>query len=259
MQMSFDLALTLFWSKKIAAALVLPPLGPLLLICAGLWLIARRPRTGRALAWSGVALSLAFATPASVKLMLRGLETAPPVTLEALAGADALVVLGGGKRHHAPEFGHETLNRLSLERVRYAATLARRSGLPVLVSGGAPQGDIPEATLMQEVLEQEFGVPVRWAERASRDTRENARYSAVLLQAEGIRRIALVTHAAHMPRSVAEFETAGFEVIAAPTAWLSGPAGQVRVLDFLPGASAAYAGWFAAHEWLGRLAYRLSR
>lgn len=257
--MAFDLALALFWSKKLLAAAILPPLGPLLLIVAGLLLLRRRPRGGRVLAWSGVAISLLLATPASVGWLVRGLEHTPPVSDEALREAQAIVVLGAGKRSHAPEFGGETLNRLALERARYAALLARESGLPLLISGGAPTGKAPEAVLMAAMLEREYGVAVRWTETASRDTRENARFSTALLRADGVERIALVTHAAHMPRSRAEFEAAGLQVIPAPTAWLGGPDTGLEAADFLPGANAAYAGWFAAHEWLGGLAYRLKR
>ncbi len=257
--MDLDLALVLFWSKKLLAAAILPPLGPLLLIALGLLLLRHRPRAGRALAWGGLAIALLLITPASVGWLARGLEDSPPVSAAALGDVQAIVVLGAGKREHAPEFGGETLNRLALERVRYAALLARRTGLPLLVTGGAPTGAVPEASLMAEALEREYGVTVRWTEGASRDTRENARFSAALLQASGVRRIALVTHAAHMPRSRAEFEAAGLAVVPAPTAWLSGPDTGLEALDLLPSANAAYAGWFATHEWLGRLAYRLSR
>ncbi|THF62935.1 YdcF family protein [Pseudothauera nasutitermitis] len=257
--MSLDFALLLFWSKKLLATLLLPPIGPLLLIAAGLLLTARRPRAGRVLAWSGLAIAVLLTLPAGSALLLGGLEARAPIGAAELERAEAIVVLGGGRRDNAPDFGGETINRLTLERVRYGARLARQSGLPVLVSGGAPGGGIPEATLMRQALEEEFGVPVRWAERASLDTRQNAQFSAVLLHAAGVRRIALVTHAAHLPRARAEFEAAGLEVIDAPTAWLGFPGGTPRALDLLPGAGAAYASWMATHEWLGRLAYRLSR
>jgi len=257
--MDLDLALVLFWSKKLLAAAILPPLGPLLLIAVGLLVLRQRPRAGRALAWSGLAIALLLITPASVGWLARGLEDSPPVSAAALGEAQAIVVLGAGKREHAPEFGGETLNRLTLERVRYAARLARRTGLPVLVTGGKTSGELAEAVLMAAALEDEYGVEVRWIEHAARDTRENARFSAALLQAAGVRTIALVTHAAHMPRSRAAFEATGLNVVPAPTAWLSGPDDDLALLDFLPNANAAFAGWFAAHEWLGRPAYRLSR
>lgn len=254
--MTPDSGALLFLLKKTVAHLILPPVGPLCLIVLGLLLLRHQKRLAATLMWAGVAATLWVTQPHSVSLMLRGLEVDPPITLAQLEQAEAIVILGGGKRHYAPEYAGETLNRLSLERVRYGARLALASGLPVLVTGGQVYGDAAESDLMQGVLEQEFNVPVRWNEAAARDTRENARYSAALLREAGIRHIALVTHAVHMPRARAEFEAQGLQVTAAPTAWLGGPGG---VTGWLPDAHSAYAGWIATHEWLGRLAYALSR
>ena len=259
--MQFDISALLFSLKKIVAALVLPPLAPLLLIVLGLvLLLLRRPRAGHTLAWLGVAATVFFSSGYTVNWLARTLEPPTPISAEALIRAQAIVVLGGGRRHYAPEYaGGETVNSRTLERMRYGALLARRSGLPVLVSGGNPTGNRPEATLMSEVMAQEFGVPVRWAEGASRDTRENARLAAEDLRAAGITRIALVTHAAHMRRASAEFVAQGLEVIPAPTAWLANDEPPDFGITILPNAASANAGWFAWHEWVGNLAYRLSR
>jgi hypothetical protein len=35
------------------------------------------------------------------------------------------------------EYGGDTLGRLTLERVRYGARVAKKTGLPVLVAGGS--------------------------------------------------------------------------------------------------------------------------
>jgi len=254
-----DLPHLLFWAKKLVATLILPPVGPLLLTAAGLLLIRRRPRLGWALAWGGVVVTLLLSTPASVGVLLRGQEDTPPLAMDAARDARAIVILAAGQRRSAPEYGGATLNRLSLERLRYGARLARGTGLPVLVTGGAPGAEIPEALLMKDALEQDFGLQVAWTESASLDTRDNARNSTALLKEAGITRVLLVTHAAHMPRAAEEFRAAGLEVIPAPTAWLGDPDGTPEPADFVPSASGAYAGWFAAHEWLGRMAYRVSR
>ncbi len=257
--MPFDIPLILFWLKKIVAMTVLPPLGPLLLIVLGLWLARRRGGKGLGLAWLGVALTVIVSTPATTDLLLDRIEPPPRAATNRFGGAQAIVILGGGQNRNAPEYGGATVNRLTLERLRYGARLARGSGLPILVTGGAPTGEVPEASLMKTALEEDFRVPVKWTESASRDTRENARFSAALLLGRGIRHVILVTHAIHMPRAEAEFRAAGFEVTPAPTAWLGGPGGQEAVLDFVPSPGAAYAGWLATHELLGNLAYRLSR
>ncbi|KAB2966173.1 YdcF family protein [Zoogloea sp.] len=258
----------MFLLKKILSTLVLPPFGPLLIILAGLVLGRRHPRTGRLLAGTGLVVSILLMTPASVGLLLADLENYPPITDDALAQADAIVILAGGMRSHAPEFGEGTVNSRTLERIRYGARLAHKSGLPVLVSGGAPLGRTAEAEWMKVSLQEDFGVAVRWVEDRSLDTQDNARFSARILQPEGYRRIALVTHAAHMRRAEAWFRSAGFEVLPAPTAYLTDPRADgpddtglgatSRFLQAAPSMSAAYAGWYAIHEWLGLLAFRLN-
>lgn len=257
--MPFDLATLLFWLKKLVSVLAVPPLAPLILIALGLLLLRRHRRTGLTLAWGGLALALALSAPYPVSLLLRPLENTPPVTLAAVNSAQAIVILGGGKRTHAPEYGGEAVNRLTLERLRFGARLARDSGRPVLVSGGLARDGVPEAELMRATLETDFGVIPRWIESASRDTRENARLSAAQLKAAGVERIVLVTHAVHIPRAQAEFESQGLQVVPAPTAWLGGDPASGDIPSVLPTANAAYAGWIATHEWLGRAAYRITR
>ena len=249
----------LFELKKLLAFLILPPLFPLILIVIGLSLINRYRKLGIRIAWFGVLVSALLIFPASVSWLLGGLETAPPLDTDSIESAQAIVIVGGGTRGYAPEFGGPTVNRLTLERLRYGAKLAKETGLPILVSGGAPTGGIPESQLMQHSLETDFATSIRWREDNSRDTRENARLSAPLLQADGINTILLVTHAAHMTRTREEFESQGFQVIPAPTAWLGHPGGGESVLYEVPTGISAFAGWFAAHEWLGLIAYRLSR
>lgn len=256
MPFELDPDLILLWAKKLVSLAVLPPLAPMLIILLGLWMARRGRRGGLRVAWLGLALMVLLSTPASVAWMLSGLETAPPLTMEQARRAQAIVILAGGQRRYAPEFGGPTINALSLERLRYGARLARQTGLPVLVTGGTLREQRAEAELMREALEQDFGIAVKWTEPASRDTRENARNSARTLAGTAFKRILLVTHAAHMTRAQQEFSAAGFEVIAAPTAWQSAPQDEeLELRDFVPTPRAAFAGWYAAHEWLGRLAY----
>jgi uncharacterized SAM-binding protein YcdF (DUF218 family) len=249
----------MFYLKKLLALLILPPLGPLLLVAAGLLLWPRRPRLGRTLAWSGVALTLLLITPYTVGLLAEPLERIPLPDGAALRQAQAIVILGGGRSRNAPEYGGETVNRLTLERLRYGVRLARAGDLPVLVSGGAPSGGTPEALLMRDALERDFALRVRWTESASRDTAENANFSARILRGEGVTRVLLVTHALHMRRARDEFEANGLQVIPAPTGFVHGKGGSEAFFGALPSASSAYAGWLASHEWLGNLFASLRR
>lgn len=249
---------TMFWLKKIVSVLILPPLGPLLLAAIGLLLLPRRVRLGMVLAWSGVLSALGLSAPFVVSALVGPLERTPVLDLSAARSAQAIVILSGGKRSNAPEYGGETVNRLTLERVRYGARISRQTGLPILLSGGAPSSGIAEALLMRDALERDFGLRAHWTEAASRDTRENARYSAEILKRAGMQRVVLVTHAAHMRRAQAEFAQAGIETVAAPTGFLGGSgAGNTTVFDYLPSAASAYAGWITAHEWLGNLARKV--
>src|SRR5438876_7691376 len=152
----------------------------------------RIPRAGRIVAWTGILLLLALSTPMVAFLLLRLVDTSPPLDVQRARDAQAIVILGGGIRRHASEYGGDTLGHLTLERVRYGAQVARTIGLPVLVTGGSVFGGEPEAKLMREALEREFYVPVRWAETRSRNTHENALQSAQILRAERISRIVLV-------------------------------------------------------------------
>lgn len=253
--MPIDLTLLAFWAKKILALFILPPSGPLLLIGLGLML-----KRWRALAWLGWSYALIASLPVTVG-MLAGIVEPPPVAVrrDAVAQTGAIVILGSGVRSRAPEYPDgETVGRLALERLRYGALLARESGKPVLVTGGAPRDGIIEAVQMRKVLEEEFGVPVRWAESQSLDTRDNANFTAQILRSAGIDSITLVTHATHMLRARRAFEAAGLRVTPAPTVWMHNPDPDVEWGDFIPSARAAYDGWFAVHELVGNLAYRLS-
>jgi uncharacterized SAM-binding protein YcdF (DUF218 family) len=249
----------MFYAKKILALLILPPFGPLLLIALGLLLRRGWPRLGGSLAWSGLLLSFLLVTPYTVNILAQPLEDVPVPDAAALRQAQAIVIVAGGRNRNAPEYGGETVNRLTLERLRYGARLARASGLPILVSGGTASAGTAEALLMRDALERDFGLRVRWTESASRDTAENGLYSARMLRAESISRVLLVTHAAHMRRAKAEFEEAGLAVIAAPTGFVHGDGGNDTFFSTLPSAGTAYAGWMITHEWLGNLSATLRR
>src|SRR6185503_12994386 len=180
----------------------------------------------------------------------------PPVfDIAAAKSAQAIVVLGGGARRYAAEFHGDTLSPLTLERIRYAAIVARATGLPVLVSGGAPQGGAAEAALMRAALEQEFGVPVRWVEAQSRNTHENALLSTATLRAAKITRVVLVTHAFDMRRATAEFAAQGINIVPAATG-LTTPHG-VNWRDFVPQFDAFSASYYAVYEILGNAAMTL--
>jgi uncharacterized SAM-binding protein YcdF (DUF218 family) len=248
-----------FWGRKLLGTLLLPPVGPLLVIAAGLRLASRRwRRTGLALAWAAWSLLLVLSVPwvaAALSLAVGGVGG--PVSGQDLARGEAIVVPGGGTRGPAPEYGNgRAPTILTFERVRYGATLARRTGLPVLVTGGGRAGDEPEGALMARMLADDYGIGVRWTETRARNTYENARFSAELLKAAGVSRVVLVVHGVDARRSVREFRAAGLEVIAAPTVIPS--LAVDSPWNFIPGMSALSGSWLALYELLGNVAMTLA-
>lgn len=241
--------LPMFLLKKLLSAWLLPPLGLLVLALLALCWRGHR-RSGRIVACCALALALCLSLPFVTERISRPLEGAS-ISAAQLRSVQAIVILGGGVHLGAPEYGGDTLSRYSLERVRYGARLAHESKLPVLVSGGSVYGGQAEANVMKLVLENEFGVPVRWTEAQSRDTAENALYSAKMLKAANIQRIALVTQAGHMSRATAAFEKLGLHVVPAATGFT--PQGASLFESLLPSMGALERSANAIHEWVGAL------
>ncbi|WP_296752392.1 YdcF family protein [Thiobacillus sp.] len=241
---------------NLIAAALLPPLSLVILLAAGLILNRRRPRLAMSLILLSAASLYALSTPWVGGLLQKTLEISRPVDFAALTDAGAIVVLGGGRRLAAAEYDSDTVNGISLERLRYAAFLHRASGLPILATGGKPGGGtLAEGRIMQRVLHDEFGVAARWIEEASLTTWDNARLSAPLLKASGVRRIVLVSHAWHLRRAVPLFEAQGLEVIPAGIQFASTDLDDV--FDLLPTPAGLRDSSFALHEWLGILWYKL--
>jgi len=246
--------------------LILPPASLFLLIAVGLALWPWRPRLGRILAGTGLALLALLSTTAGASLFVAPLERLTrPLQVPERAGAQAIVVLAAGRLTNAPEYGGRDIpDYLALARLRYAAHLQRRTGLPVLVTGsnGASGVDpaaadraYSKADAMATALREDFGVPVKWIEPRARDTGENASYSAALLRADNVGRILLVTDAMHMPRARAAFERAGMAVVDAPTMFYSEQADGLG--GWVPSAEGMRRSWYAVYELVGLLWYRV--
>ena len=210
--------------------------------------------------------TLVLSTPFVARLMYDDLETYPPLapaTLpKAAAGAPmAIVILSAGMRELADEFGDEfhnqALDGFSLERVRYGAFVAHKTGLPILVTGGDPYpGGISLAQLMALTLETDYGVRPQFVESQSTNTAENAILSAEILKRAGIGRVMLVTHAWHMKRAVAAFEANGLSVTAAPTSFYY-PARSGVIDGLSPNFGTLRMSLYAVHEIIGRIWYRV--
>jgi uncharacterized SAM-binding protein YcdF (DUF218 family) len=236
--------------KPLLSVLVQPPASLLLLIVLGLWLMRRRPRLGGGLillSTAGLWLMCCVGTanwlqdavlrppPAltgtQVRALLRnpGNLTQPPT---------AIVVLGAGRHRLAAEYGTANLTQHAMVRLRYGVWLARHTGLPLGYAGGvgwAQIGERSEAETAAQIVQDDYGLPLRWTESRSRDTRENADRLVPMLDSAGIKRIVLVTHASHMPRAMRAFRDAagkGMTLVPAPVAAVTRD--EQPMLDWLP-------------------------
>lgn len=235
------------------SSVLLPPTSLIALTLLGVLMLKRRRTTGVTLIVCSQLLLAALSTPVVANALGRSLEP-PPVLIEQIKRAQAIVVLGGGRNLASPEWGGETVNDYTLRRTRYGARLARETGLPVYVSGGKPTGgQLAEGTLMRELMAREFNEPVKWVDAAAETTREQALVVARDLKAQQIGRIALVTDAVHMPRAQRAFELAGLAVISAPTGYTAQR--PFAPYQLIPGPAALRQSHVALREWASQLHY----
>lgn len=243
--------------KPLLTALLLPPAGPLLLALLGLLLMGRRWLGGAIVSLLGIGM-LWFLSCNAVGIGLAHslLPQVKPLDVRSaeLAGVQAIVILGGGVLGRAPEYGVAQPSASTLERVRYGAWLARKSKKPLAFAGGVGwaglrMGTPPEAEVARIVLHDDYGLDLRWADGRSRDTAENASRMAEAMRGDKIQRIALVTHAWHMPRARAAFEKAGFQVTPAPTGFVAPR--ERALLEWMPSVHGLELSRQVLHEWLG--------
>lgn len=231
--------------KTLLKSLVFPPIGPLLLAFAGVCLMKRRPRTARLCLMLGLGALWLLSTAVVADALTALVERYPPVNLRSASAAQAVVILGGGgQRANAPEYGGPAADPTLLERLSYGAYMARKTGLPILVTGYHV-----EAAAMQATLLRTFGIEARWVDAEAYDTFENARNAVRLLKADGVQRIVLVTSTTHMSRAAQEFSAAGAEVVPAPVGMLSER--ETGIYRYLPNTDALGRSDAAINELLG--------
>ena len=218
-----------------------------------LWALGRK-RSGAWLAGAGSVWLFVWSTPLASHWLCAQLEAPyPALELRAIPPAEAAVVLGGAVR--AASAGRPFVDlSASTDRVWHAARLYHAGKAPLLVlSGGDDRAtsEMSEAHAMGKFL-AELGVPTQalLLEENSRNTAENAAFSARLLQQKGIQRVLLITSAMHMPRALAHFQAQGLEFV--PVAIdQTGPMSQRGVLAWLPDAGALERSSRAMKEYVG--------
>ncbi|WP_440201754.1 YdcF family protein [Actinobacillus pleuropneumoniae] len=234
---------------KLITAIILPPFNALILWIFSLFL---HKLQFKKLSYFCTALGMTIlyicSTPYFSHQLIQAVTFSEKLTIEDYKKAQAIVVLGGGVRNSHELFGRYTIAAAPLERMRYAAYLHKQTGLPILVTGGSPEGREPEAKIMAQELHDFFNVSVKWVESASNTTEQNAILSKAMLKQESIDRIILVTNQWHMKRTKMLFEREGFNVLAAGTT--AHQALDIGILPFIPQAQALQNSSIALKEWI---------
>jgi uncharacterized SAM-binding protein YcdF (DUF218 family) len=237
--------------------IILPPSFNFILITIGLC-FKQNKILSRIFLYSGSLTLLLFCTPSFSDYLLKGLEKYPALIPPVVVNKEqAIVVLGGGTDLKRKEFGREIDGTGTLQRIHYTAFLYRQVNLPILVTGGILNSHITsEASVMSTTLVDSFNIKVKWKEDRSRNTAENAIYSAAILKENEIDSIYLVTHASHMPRAVMMFEKEGINTTPAPTIFTA----DVMTPgwpNYIPSLSALLKTRKALHEYTGIIWYKL--
>ena len=171
-----------------------------------------------------------------------------------------LVALGGGTAGHvgfttafAADDGGEVFDEVACSESGVMGVLATEGAEVEFVAiVHDEEGGLGEVKLFEAVDEflQEVGRTVEGVDEVAGETSIFGE-----LGKEGISRVAVVTHAWHMPRAIEVFEAAGLSVLPAPTIRATPPANFRDAI--MPRSRSFRDSSWAIHEWVGRLWYRL--
>jgi len=235
---------------------LVPPNLFILLALVGVLAAWWRKPVGLAVATGAIGCLYLVSMPLVAGVLMRSTETIAngEPALPTGTSPGAIIVLATDARYNDGE--PEAVGPLTLERLAEAARQQRRLGLPILVSGGPP--DHPEtslAALMSKALAEDFNVPVEWREDRSRNTFENASFSAAILRQAGIRSALVVAHPWDMARALWSFRAVGYPVVPLPT--FENHGWSIPALSFLPQIPALKDSYYALHELIGLGWYRV--
>ena len=248
---------------KLIKPLVAPLTLSLVLWGAGALIYWRRSRAvGLWCGVGGIGVLLVFGNGLVADALLGSLENDYPAMAPAdTPRADVVVVLGGITYPALPPLVRPDVGP-AFDRLLHGLRLLRAGRAPrVMLSGGGIrflQGSVRSEAQRLRDMALEYGAEpdALILEERSRNTYENALFSAELMRERGWERALLVTSAAHMPRAVGCFRTQGVEVIPAPADFQVVPR-PLTPDRLLPTSSALDASSSALKEYAVTLAYRM--
>lgn len=253
----------MFIASKLLALLTQPLWWVIALLVFACFVGRRRPFLAQGLVGTALTLLLLLGWQPLPELLIRQLESrhaefAPQAPLQDYAGA---IVLGGGTASgHVAQAHIQPLVTDSAERLTTPVVMLRYNPhLRLVYTGGEGEwsGVGPSEAERARQFFDSMGLSSAQViyESASRNTYENAVLTAQLPQIDKTQRWLLVTSAFHMPRSMATFAKAGWNVTAYPVDFRTGTDTPWLRYSLREGLT----DWqLALHEYLGLLAYRIT-
>jgi len=219
-------------------------------------------RSGQLLALGCLAILLVIAAAPAGALLIAPLENRFPAPPADAPPPDGIIVLGGAIDEDISMARGQTTFDEGAERLTQAAILARRyPSARIVYTGGSnsllgrPSTEAEQARNLLVAM----GVDAEriTLETRSRNTDENARFTAAIVHPQSDQSWFIVTSAFHMPRAMGLFRKAGFAAIADPVDYRTVDGrGDWRLNVNLPHGLVLFD--LAMHEWIGLVAYRFS-
>jgi uncharacterized SAM-binding protein YcdF (DUF218 family) len=218
-----------------------------------LGIVLWRTRAGNILRATAAILLVVIGVLPTSWLLVTPLEQRFPIP-ESLDPVDGIVVLAGAENPELSEQYAQPQLNANADRLTTFLVLAHRFPAARLVHSGdtglASQSDVARELLLGAGIDAARIV----FERRSHITCESPGATRELVAVDPAERWLLVTSAMHMPRAVACFRAAGWEIIPYPTDFTVGRDGFSLSLDLVGNLGGFDA---AVHEWLGLVYYRL--
>ena len=214
----------MFYLSKIVWAFLQPSSLIAVVLAAGFILAVRRKRSALPVLFCGIALYLIAGFSPLANWLLIPLESRAEIgSADPIDGVAGIIVLGGAANGARESGDRRVILNDAADRMIEALRLAlQHPDVQVIFSGGSgeffPIGSRePEAELARRFFEGFKIAPPRLRlEDRSRNTLENAVFTAELVKPQRDQRWVLVTSASHMPRAKALFEAQGFHIIPRP-------------------------------------------
>lgn len=201
---------------------------------------------------------LVFSLEPVSNALTRSLEVDAPNSDREGKVYDAVVLLGGLVEDRTDSHNGVAYNE-NVERLHGTyEVLAQGQAKFAILSGGSWASTIPEAKVLAEELARMGIAKERLiAEERSRNTRENAVYTAEIIRERGFRSILLVTSAFHMRRALRCFQVVGLEPDTMPVDYKSYDPARFSG-SLLPRTRSLHDSSYALRELAGRVVYGLT-